>query len=301
MEERPVFALFSTKKNCNEILKDNDFNREIEDFITRSLAKIGKQWVLNEIDSIFETAYWLCGSLSHDFRETDTYESVVNSLSEHICAWYRSILEFPDAMDALHAIVYLMLRHDKYPQYHRRDVGAAISCIKNRDLAYETACFSSTYKGKYEYDYSISIDRNWRDCEIKKRIKGWHMEPEKVAERIVSFASYFDEDDKEGMMNRAFSEAIDVAKEEGCVSWFDEYDDIDEYKEAVRTNLLERINAGELNRKKEHHDKAQLTNMDEGGTPQNKERLYSYHIAKAEQVIISMGDKPQIYHTNQES
>ena len=249
MTKKTEYAHFFVDKSYREILEDNEYNAKIEDFITLINAQIGRQSFLDTLSQNFEAAYWLCGSLSHDFRKLalTPYHGIVNSLSVHDDPRFRSISENPEEMDTLHAIVYLMLKHDtkcKRPD----DALAAISCIKDKMMASETVRFAMEDKNKYEYNHSISISRNWKDCEIKEKMRGESMAPHNVAERIIFFASCFDEQDKECMINRAFSAAIDVVSEEGCVSYLDEYDDINEYKEAVRAYLLEKLDTGGLMR-----------------------------------------------------
>lgn len=258
MTRKPEYAHFFVDKSYREILEDNEYNAKIEDFITLINAQIGRQSFLDTLSQNFEAAYWLCGSLSHDFRKLTLipYHGVVNSLSVHDDPRFRSLSENPEEMDTLHAIVYLMLKHDakcKRPA----DAHAAISCIKDETMARETARFAMEDKNKYEYNHSISISRNWKDCEIKERMRGWSMAPRDVAERIILFASCFDEQDKEYMMNRAFCAVIDVAEEEKCISYLDEYDDMNEYKEAVRACLLEKLDTGGLMRNEIQTEDAQ--------------------------------------------
>ena len=108
-----VYKYFYVKKSYEEMLAENDYNPKIKEFILDINAKMGTQWVLRELETIFEAAYWLCGSLSHDFGKYDDYEDVVNLLPDLKNRLMSDLPQYPEAMDTLHAIVYLMLEHDE--------------------------------------------------------------------------------------------------------------------------------------------------------------------------------------------
>lgn len=199
-----VYKYFHVKKSYEEMLAENDYNPKIKEFILGINARIGTQWVVKELETIFKAAYWLCGSLSHDFGKYDDYGTVLNSLPEHNYRFMAGLPQFPEAMDTLHAIVYLILTHDV--NYQRpTDADEAFSRIKNDRLAKDLQKFFRKDKKKYHYNYSISIDRNWEDGEIEKFLNDY-WEPDTAAEKILDFASHFDKGfDRKRMINRAFS------------------------------------------------------------------------------------------------
>lgn len=206
-----VYKYFHVKKSYEEMLAENDYNPRIKEFILDINAKMGTQWVVKELETIFEAAYWLCGSLTHDFRKYDDYGTVVNSLPEHNYRFMAELPKFPKAMDTLHAIVYLILTHDV--NYQRpTDADEAFGRIKNDRLAKDLQKFFRKDKKKYHYNYSISIDRNWEDGEIEKFLNDY-WEPDIAAEKILDFASHFDKGfDRKRMINRAFSVVCNLYK-----------------------------------------------------------------------------------------
>ena len=205
-----VYKYFYVKKTYEEMLAENDYNPKIKEFILDINAKLGKQWAIRELGTIFEAAYWLCGSLSHGFRKYDDYGTVLDSLSDGNRI-ISALPKWPEAMDSLHAIVYLMLEHDE--SFRRpADTDEAFSRIKNRKLAAALVKKSRKDKKKYRYDYSISIDRNWKDREIEKFIDDY-WEPDTAAEEILSFASYFEVSARQKMVDKAFSAVCKLYKE----------------------------------------------------------------------------------------
>lgn len=219
-----VYKYFYVKKSYEEMLAENDYNPKIKEFILDINAKMGTQWVLRELETIFEAAYWLCGSLTHDFRKYDDYGTVLDSLSD-VNRIISGLPKFPEAMDSLHAIVYLMLEHDE-SFWRPVDSDEAFSRIRNRTLSTETRAsktkrqklaaelrkFSGKDKKKYHYDYSISINRNWKDEEIEEFINDY-WEPDTAAEKILDFASHFDKGfDRQRMVGKAFSAVCNLYK-----------------------------------------------------------------------------------------
>ena len=206
-----VYKYFYVMKSYEEMLAENDYNLRIKEFILDINAKIGTQWVIRELGTIFEAAYWLCGSLSHDFRKSDDYGTVVNSLPDNNYRYMARLPEFPEAMDTLHAIVYLILQHDvsfKRPE----DADEAFGRIKTKRLAVALQKFSRKDRNKYHYDYSISIDRNWEDREIEEFIN-YYWEPDIAAKKILAFASHFDKGfERQRMVDRAFSVVCNLYK-----------------------------------------------------------------------------------------
>lgn len=206
-----VYKYFHVKKSYEEMLAENDYNPKIKEFILDINARIGTQWVIRELETIFKAAYWLCGSLSHDFKKYDDYGTVVDSLPDHNYRFMAGLPQFPEAMDTLHAIVYLILKHDINFQ-SITDIDEAFSRIKNKKLAAALEIKSRKDKKKYHYDYSISIDRNWEDREVEEFINDY-WEPDIAAKEILAFASYFDEGfDRKRMVDKAFSAVCNLYK-----------------------------------------------------------------------------------------
>lgn len=221
-------------KSYKEMLAENDYNPKIKEFILGINARIGTQWVVKELETIFEAAYWLCGSLSHDFGKYDDYGTVLESLPDHNYRFMAGLPQFPEAMDTLHAIVYLILKHDINFQ-RITDADEAFSRIKNKKLAAALEIKSRKDKKKYHYDYSISIDRNWEDREIEEFINDY-WEPGTAAEKILDFASHFDKGfDRKRMINRAFSAVCNLYKKwdgQRCLGY-----EPQEYKDELRESL----------------------------------------------------------------
>lgn len=208
-----VYKYFHVKKSYKEMLAENDYNPRIREFILRINAKMGTQWVVKELETIFEAAYWICGSLSHDFRKYDDYEGVVNLLPDLKNRLMSDLPQHPEAMDTLHAIVYLMLEHDE-SFWRPADADEAFSRIskKRKRLADALQKFSGKDKKKYHYDYSISIDRNWEDGEVEEFLNDY-WEPDIAAEKILDFASHFDKGfDRGRMIDKAFSAVCNLYK-----------------------------------------------------------------------------------------
>lgn len=205
-----VYKYFHVKKSYEEILVENDYNPKIREFIVGINAGFGRQEMIADLGTIFKTAYWLCGSLSHNFRR-HYYGAVVNSLSQHISSYMTRFLQDDGAMDTLHAIVYLILEHDANSQ-RPADADDAFSRIKNGRLATKLRNFSGKDKKKYHYDYSISINRNWKDGEVEEFINDY-WEPDIAAEKILDFASHFDKEfDRKRMVDKAFSAVCNLYK-----------------------------------------------------------------------------------------
>lgn len=206
-----VYKYFHVKKSYEEILAENDYIPKIKEFILDINAKMGTQWVIRELDTIFKAAYWLCGSLSHDFRKYDDYGTVVDSLTDHNYRYMAELPKFSKAMDTLHAIVYLILTHDVNFQ-RPADMDEAFGRIRTKRLADALQKFSRKDKKKYHYDYSISINRNWKDGEVEEFINDY-WEPDIAAEKILVFASYFDKGfDRGRMIDKAFSAVCNLYK-----------------------------------------------------------------------------------------
>lgn len=208
-----VYKYFHVKKSYEEMLAENDYIPKIKEFILDINAKMGAQWVIRELDTIFEAAYWMCGSLSHDFRKYDDYGTVLDSLPDHNRRYMAELPQYPEAMDTLHAIVYLMLNHDV--SFRRpADTDEAFSRInkKRKRLAVALRKFSGKDKKMYHYDYSISINRNWEDGEVEEFINDY-WEPDTAAEKILAFASYFDKGfDRQRMVDKGFSAVCNLYK-----------------------------------------------------------------------------------------
>lgn len=272
MTTRPVYIHFFVMKSYEEILNENDYNTEIRKFIHNAFSKIGKQWVVEELETIFTAAYWLCGSLSHDFRKYDHYRTVINSLANHRSHIIRGITEFSEDMDALNAIVYLILTHDANFK-RQNDIDTAISRIKEKELAAAIAQFSIENKKKYHYDYSISIDRNWDDEEIEEWMDGY-WSPDIAANKIFSFVSYFDEEDREGMVNRANSAVRNLHSKWN--TYLDSYE-IDEYNKELSKYLIAGIEAGELERKDNKKVEKQVSNEEIDTIREGKDKTILNH------------------------
>lgn len=229
-----VYKYFHVKKSYEEMLAENDYNPKIKEFILDINAKMGTQWVIRELETIFEVAYWLCGSLSHDFRKYDDYGTVLDSLPDHNRRYMAELPQYPEAMDTLHAIVYLILKHDISFQ-RITDTDEAFSRIKNKKLAAALEIKSRKDRNKYHYDYSISINRNWEDGEVEEFISDY-WEPDTAAEKILDFASHFDEGfDRERMVDKAFSAVCNLYKKwdgQRCLGY-----DPQEYKDELWESL----------------------------------------------------------------
>ena len=229
-----VYKYFHVKKSYEEMLAENDYNPRIKEFILDINAKMGTQWVLRELDTIFKAAYWLCGSLTHDFRKYDDYGTVVNSLPDHNYRYMAELPQYPEAMDTLHAIVYLILKHDV--SFRRpTDTDEAFGRIKNKKMAAALEKKSRKDKKKCRYDYSISIDRNWEDGEVEEFLNDY-WEPDTAVEKILDFASHFDKGfDRKRMINRAFSVVCNLYKKwdgQRCLGY-----EPQEYKDELRESL----------------------------------------------------------------
>jgi len=246
-----VYKYFHVKKSYKEMLAENDYNPQIRGFILRINAELGRQRVVRELETIFEAAYWICGSLSHDFRKNDDYEDVVNLLPDFKNRLMSDLPQHPEAMDTLHAIVYLMLEHDESFQ-RPADADEAFSRIgdwpsgtesrasktKSKKLAVDLRKFSGKDKKKYRYDYSISIDRNWKDEEFEVFIDGYYWEPgpDIAAEKILAFASYFDKGfDRGRIVDKAFSAVCNLYEKRDEQSYLGYKPQ--EYKDKLRKSL----------------------------------------------------------------
>lgn len=254
MKTRPVYIHFFVMKSYEEMLNENDYNTEIRNFIHNVLSKIGKGWVVRELETIFRVAYWVCGSLSHDFRKYDHYSDVMQSLPNHR-GYIKNLTKWPEAMDTVHAIVYLMLTHDINIKI-QEDIDNAIGSIKDKRIATAIVQFSMENKKKYHYDYSISIDCKWDDEEIEEWMDGY-WSPDIAAKKIFSFVSYFDEEDREGMVNRANSAVRKLHSKWN--TYLDSYE-IDEYNKELSKYLIAGIEAGELERKDNKKVEKQVSN-----------------------------------------
>lgn len=231
-----VYKYFHVKKSYEEMLAENYYNPKIKEFILDINARIGTQWVIRELDTIFKAAYWLCGSLSHDFGKYDDYGTVLDSLPDHNYRYMAALSQYPEAMDTLHAIVYLILNHDvSFQRPAVTDEAFGRIDKKRKRLAIALQKFSRKDKKKYHYDYSISINRNWEDGEIEKFLNDY-WEPDTAAEKILAFASYFDKGfDRQRMEEKAFSAVCNLYKiwdGQGCLGY-----DPQEYKDKLRESL----------------------------------------------------------------